>query len=1429
MAEVDNLEIKIESSAKGANRSLKTMAKNLDAVAVSMEKVFRLSNGMKNIGNIDLSSLKDVNEQLKSIAETQKSVSKKKIQPKVDDKEIKENEKTLDDLFDKYSEVGKGLDLSGLGLGELEKKAKSIEKTMQRLRDRLEEKIAVEGTENLGKSWESLVFRIQKATNQAEEYREAINKLQEAAPNLHRFQDELPKSTEEDASVGKTVPIKDPSAYKYDAEAMASVYGEEARSLETYSDVVEQFGGNAQTAGKKLNEFEEKVDTKKIQTYASEIKKVKQALAELANQGLHEGDSDYDEKARELALLTERQKEYNRANRQAAKSVIKDEQTSTLKKMSSTFKKVTGETKKFSSSFQKAISGLGKATSVIKKPIHALGKLKNAIVGLRKQSDKGMNLGKMIGSSIAFSTVFQAISLIKRAIAEGSNNLTQYSGEYNNSISSMVSSLLYLKNAWAAAFAPIVNVVAPYISSFINMLSSALNKVGQFFAALTGKKVAVQSKKVWKDYGASLKNVGSGASDASKGLDDAAKSAKEFQDYTLGIDELNIQPKTDTSTSGSGAGGSGAGGGGGTELSPQDMFETVDVASGVSEFAKKVKEAWAKADFTEIGQIIGNKLNSALESIPWEPIQETSWRIGKSIATLLNGIVETEGLGYTIGESIGEAINTGIIGINTFLDNTHWDSVGKFIGDGLNGVVDTIDFEGIGHYISQKWNAIFETIGEATRTFDWKKFGKEISNGVNTAISDFNWEENAEYLSDLVKGLLDSIIVFLQNTNWQELGDNIATFIGTIDWSGITVKIAEGIGATIGGLSALLWGFIEDAWTNVVDWWKEVAYEDGKFTIEGLLQGISDVFSNIGKWIKDHIFQPFIDGFQSVFGIHSPSTVMAEQGNFIMQGLSNGITEKFEKVIGFFSKIMTRIQEIFAPIVMFFKDKFEKAYNAVKSAWSFVTQWFSDKWKGIKNVFKDVKTWFGDAFGKAYDAVTKKWEGIKKFFAKVGNWVVDPIQRAVNGVIDGINWVFEKVGADAPLKNWTDYPRFASGSNGLPRDTIGVVNDQAGSTYKELIVPPHGKPFIPEGRNVMLPMEKGTKIMPAGQTKSLMSGMPKFKKGIGDFFGNAWSKIKDFTGEVMDYIEHPSKILQIAIDKFTDFSGITKFFVPLATGAINKVFESATKFISNMFEKTGGTGIEKALRWAVGIANDNSHGYDQAHRTGPDYDCSSLVTTALKNAGFKIGIGSTSTMFGQLTSAGFKNVNGSVNKGNASGMKRGDILLTPGRHTAMYLGNGQIVHASINEFGRITGGKPGDQTGREICVKKYYNYPWSYVMRYAKGFKKGIGTIGLPDLLPKYSVGGFPEDGLFMANHNELVGKFSDGRTAVANNLDIQKGIEEAAYRGFSRANADDREEVELLRELIRAVRNGKRIVVDGRELVSVTDSRRGRNGYSFT
>ena len=145
--------------------------------------------------------------------------------------------------------------------------------------------------------------------------------------------------------------------------------------------------------------------------------------------------------------------------------------------------------------------------------------------------------------------------------------------------------------------------------------------------------------------------------------------------------------------------------------------------------------------------------------------------------------------------------------------------------------------------------------------------------------------------------------------------------------------------------------------------------------------------------------------------------------------------------------------------------------------------------------------------------------------------------------------------------------------------------------------------------------------------------------------------------------------------------------------------------------------IDKAIQWALKIAEDPSHGYDQTKRWGPDYDCSSFLITAWDRAGvplIKAGATYTGNMRQAMLKNGFRDVTSTVDFATGAGLCRGDILLNEQHHVAMYIGNGQIVHASINERGRATGGKTGDQTGREICVRSYYVYSkgWQKVLRY---------------------------------------------------------------------------------------------------------------------
>lgn len=127
----------------------------------------------------------------------------------------------------------------------------------------------------------------------------------------------------------------------------------------------------------------------------------------------------------------------------------------------------------------------------------------------------------------------------------------------------------------------------------------------------------------------------------------------------------------------------------------------------------------------------------------------------------------------------------------------------------------------------------------------------------------------------------------------------------------------------------------------------------------------------------------------------------------------------------------------------------------------------------------------------------------------------------------------------------------------------------------------------------------------------------------------------------------------------------------------------------------------------IDTAHDYTHGYDQTHRNGPDYDCSSLVGTALHEAGFEVSPHSwTGNLEAQLRAAGFVDCK--------APWFPGDVHLKAKHHVVMSISTSKIAHASINEKGTVTGGKTGDQTGKEICIRSYYAYSggWDVHLRY---------------------------------------------------------------------------------------------------------------------
>lgn len=144
------------------------------------------------------------------------------------------------------------------------------------------------------------------------------------------------------------------------------------------------------------------------------------------------------------------------------------------------------------------------------------------------------------------------------------------------------------------------------------------------------------------------------------------------------------------------------------------------------------------------------------------------------------------------------------------------------------------------------------------------------------------------------------------------------------------------------------------------------------------------------------------------------------------------------------------------------------------------------------------------------------------------------------------------------------------------------------------------------------------------------------------------------------------------------------------------------------------------VAWAKRIADDDSHGYSQSNRNGdPDYDCSSLVYYALKNAGLDVGSYAFNTT-GEpaiLEKAGFERHDWT----KVDDLQTGDVVWQSA-HTEIYIGEGRFVGAHQDENGGISGGKAGDQTGDEISVTSYAAGYTAYF--HYKGTGNIIGSSG---------------------------------------------------------------------------------------------------------
>lgn len=688
-----------------------------------------------------------------------------------------------------------------------------------------------------------------------------------------------------------------------------------------------------------------------------------------------------------------------------------------------------------------ALHKLGNALTKVKmagaKARTALGKLKDtlgsALAAKVKQNTSG--LGKLF-SSMKRIAMYRAIRFmfaqLTQAMKEGINNLYQYStlmgGTFAQSMDRLATSGQYLKNSLGAMAAPIINALAPAIDFVIDKIVTLLNFINMLFARLSGASSFTAAKKNATSYGDSLEKAGGSA----------AKAAKEIRDATTGIDELNIiMQKDDT--------GGGGGGGGGADYG--SMFEELPIDNSVSDFADKLKQAFDNANWKELGTLIGGKVNEVIDGINWD------------------------GVGHKIGYWINAAVQTAY----WFLKTVDFHNLGEHVAEMLNGALEEVDTSFIGRIIVRWFTAKFDFILGALGGLDWGLIARKVS--------------------DCIKGAFDEATEWLNGYDWSQMGKdlwaNIKEVVTNIDWGGIADSIFTFLGTAIRSAVQFLGGFFGSIGADIKTWWDtEIAGQDWKETAGNLLSAIGEGFVNIGTWVFDHIIDPFctallgenvwadvkqagsdmwagftkgitdffndpggwiktniVDPFVSwikdLFGIHSPSTVMAEIGGYIIEGLLNGILAPF-KNIGKWVKdhIIDPLVEAFegSPVAEFVVG----VKNTAETWWANVNTWWDRKVGAVKsfttNVVNNATTWWNN---------TKTWwsgkvGAVKQFTTTVTNqasmwW--NNVNVWWNGKVGAVKQFTTSVANQASTW-WSNVKTWWSGKVGAVQQfTTSVKND----------------------------------------------------------------------------------------------------------------------------------------------------------------------------------------------------------------------------------------------------------------------------------------------------------------------------------------------------------------------------------------------------
>jgi hypothetical protein len=607
-----------------------------------------------------------------------------------------------------------------------------------------------------------------------------------------------------------------------------------------------------------------------------------------------------------------------------------------------------------------------------------------------------------LGFNKQVSSLSQADKAVLRYIAI-MKQTTNIQGNLAQTISSPANMVRILKSEISQLAKAVGQLLYPAFKAILPVLIAAVDLIKEFVVSLAsvfGQKIE------FTDFSKTQKDIG-GVTSAMDDTADATKAAaKAAKDYTMGFDELNIiDPSQNSGSSGSGSGGAAGNLLGDVDLSQYDMFKDY-AGSAVDEIKAKLKSL----DSFQIGTQIGEQLNKLMGMI-YNAIHSIDWAsLGAFFADGVNGLV----------------------------DSVDWDLFGRLLADRF-----IIEFELLGGFLSQlDWTSVlnafidgfsgfFHELSDWIATVDWTGVGKQLTDKLSDALQNVEIEKLARVFFNFITDSINAVSDFLAGTDSYQLGQDLVDFairaVTSVDWAGL----AQAIGRFFGEAFIEALDFMGGLVSRIADYFEKKVAEGpfndvGLNIVYGIYYGIQDAITNVTSWIVENVFNPFINGFKSAFGINSPSTVMAEQGGYIIAGLEKGITDAISSVTETTKKILSAIKSTFDNFSLLSIGKnivdglikgINQGIETAKKTVGGLAKAILDKFTGDLDINSPSKVFFDyggyivqglangitGALGYVNDAMNKLVDATKLKGEEMANYGIDCGTSYVNGIISGLD------------------------------------------------------------------------------------------------------------------------------------------------------------------------------------------------------------------------------------------------------------------------------------------------------------------------------------------------------------------------------------------------------------------------------------------